>query len=192
MIKSTRLHLLLIAGTLILTTFILSLSAYLTDKQELSDQFKTPSEEDFGITMTGSTITNHDIMPGETVILNPTITNRGTEGNPVYVFMETDMDSDFLIPTDDLDNRWQKLSENIYYYCDSENSSRLGALESDDATIPFTSIKLSEEVDDFDADYNFKVTAYAIQTKSVNAASPSDAWNLAKEATPVEYSLSGN
>ena len=191
-ISSTRLHLLLIAGTLVITTFILSISAYLTDKQELSDQFTTPSEEDFGITMDGSTITNHDIMPGDSIVLNPTITNDGSEGNPVYIFMQTEMDSDFQIPAEDFDDRWQKLSDNTYYYCASDNTSKLGALDSSDYTTPFTSIKLSEEVDDFDVEYNFKITAYAIQTKNVNAASPSSVWELAKEATPVEYNPTGD
>lgn len=151
-----RLSLLIIAFSLAINTGILSLSAYLTDKETRNDNFTIASGEEFGLAITMEAYdpeANVVIYPGDTLPYDPTIT-CGTVS--CYVFIDLKQDGD-IVPAIDPD--WTLLDGTLYYYSPDGNKAPLP--QSGSTFIHSILFPATAEMSDT---FNISLTAYAVQT----------------------------
>lgn len=77
-IKNTRLQLIVLAISLLITTTVLGLSAYLNDQDEFSMSFTVISKDDFQIVINGHMYNNEVVFAGSTFPDHPyNLTHRG-------------------------------------------------------------------------------------------------------------------
>lgn len=172
-IHNTRLHLIILAVSLLITTTVLGLSAYLNDQDEFSTSFTVVSKDDFQIVINGQMHNNEVVFAGSSLAINPTISHIG-DAYPAYVFAEIDVDENmFDFDDNGINTDWTLLdgTDNVYYYGTSEN---LVPFTSSDSSTLFNSVIVRDDAASVDA--QIAVTVYAIQTMGYNASNPQAVW----------------
>lgn len=172
-LKNTRLHLIVLALSLLVTTTVLGLSAQLNDQDEFSTSFKVVSKGDFQISIIGEKYNDQVIFAGTTLPINPTITHVG-DAYPAYVFAEIELDENtFTLDDDGMNSDWTLLdgTGNIYYYGTDEG---LTPFKSTDTSTLFGSVVVRDDAASTDA--SIGITVYAIQTIGYNAADIHRIW----------------
>lgn len=180
MIKSTRVQLIVIAASLILTTGILSLCAYLVDNKNQNFTLNSVSGDGVSIDIETSEYDpdspESHLLPGSMAELDPYIKNKGS--NAPYVFVA--YDSEYLTPVDIDDDNWtsfQSGDTTIYAYTDD-----MGLAPVTDKTTPvFSNVKLSPTITSMESSYDLSVTAYAIQSAGIESNDPEEVYALVKE-----------
>lgn len=173
LIHNTRLHFIVLAVSLLITTTILGLSAYLNDQDEFSTSFTVVSKDDFQIVINGQMHNNEVVFAGSTLPINPTISHIG-DAYPAYVFAQIDVDENtFDFDDNGINTDWTLLdgTENVYYYGTSEG---LVPFTSSDSSTLFGSVIVREDAASVDA--QITVTVYAIQTMGYSASNPQAVW----------------
>ena len=174
-IKNTRLHFLVIAVSLALTTTVLGLSAYLTDHEEMTSTFVTVSGDQFGISLSGTEYTDQTILPGDTIEIAPTVTNEGNYD--AYVFVETAMDGDFAVDMNTFDDQWTQLQDGVYYY---GSAGSVTPFSDGASSSPFENIIYSSAADDQNGTpLEVTVSAYAVQAANITNTNAASVWSLA-------------
>ena len=171
--KNTRLQFLVLAVSLLITTTVLGLSAYLNDQDEFSTSFTVVSKDDFQIVINGQMHNNEVVFAGSNLAINPTISHIG-DAYPAYVFAQIDVDENtFDFDDDGINTDWTLLdgTANVYYYGTSEG---LVPFTSSDSSTLFGSVIVRDDAASVDA--QIAVTVYAIQTIGYENASPTAVW----------------
>lgn len=174
-ITNTRLHLVTLAVSLLITTTVLGLSAFLHDDADFSTTFTVVSKDVFKINITGQRHDNEVIFAGSSLDNSPTITHTG-DAYPAYVFAMVDIDTNTFEPDDDgMNSDWTLLdgTENVWYYGTDEG---LVPFTSSDSSTLFNSVIVRDDASTNNS-AKIAVTVYAIQTMGYDASSPSDVWS---------------
>ena len=175
--ESTRIQLIIIALSLLMTTTVSGLSAYLTDMTSIESSFFTVSGEEFGVSLNGTEYSGETILPGDEIFISPTVTNSGNHA--AYVFVETNFPTDFTIDHETFDSEgWTPLSDDVYYY--GTNGS-VNPLDTDENTTPFEGIIFNPNSTNMIGEsLDITITAYAIQSKNITDTNAESVWTLAK------------
>lgn len=171
-----RFHLVLLAVSLLITTAILGLSAYLFDQDEFSTTFTVVSKDDFQVAVTGQMHNDEVVFAGSQLDVNPTVTHIG-DAYPAYVFAQIDLDEDtFAYDGDGINSEWCLLdgTDNVYFYGTDEDG--LTPFTSTDSSTLFHSVIVHDDADSDDA-ASIAVTVYAIQTVGYDATDPQSVWS---------------
>ena len=162
-LHSTRTHLLLIAASLFVISFVFALSAYLTDTSSYSGTFRTATGKELGFQITGNDFTDTLITPGDTVDLSARAEVSGS--TPLYVFVKIDLSEPLVI--NGFSSSWHPLAEeNVYYY---GTGSDLVPMDSTNPSVPiFDGVTLSSDAET-DSSFFLTVTGYAIQATNIDA-----------------------
>lgn len=171
LLQNTRLQLVTLAISLLITTTILGLSAYLNDQDSYSAALKVVSKEDFKIEITGEPYNGDVYFAGSSIPINPTVTHVGEYD--CYLFAEVDVDEDIFEYDHGFNgDEWIHLSGNVYYYGD-ENG--LLPFSSTDSSTFFDSVTAREDIES-SATTQIAITVYAIQTMGYENKSPATVW----------------
>lgn len=174
LLNNTRFHLVTLAISLLITTTVLGLSAFLHDDADFSTTFTVVSKDDFKINITGQRHDNEVIFAGSSLDISPTITHTG-DAYPAYVFAMVDIDTDTFEPDDDgMNSDWTLLegTNNVYYYGTSEG---LVPFTSSDSSTLFNSVIVRDDIS-ASGTAEIAVTVYAIQTMGYDASNPANVW----------------
>lgn len=170
-LKNTRLHLIVLAVSLLITTTVLGLSAYLNDQDDFSTSFKVVSKDDFKVEISGEKYDNEVFFAGSSILVNPTVTHVGEYD--CYLFAEVNVDEDIFEYDHGFNgDEWFNLIGNVYYYGD-ENG--LKAFSSSDSSMFFDSVTVRDDISS-SSTAEIGITVYAIQTMGYNAAEPATVW----------------
>lgn len=174
---NTRLHLIVLAISLLITTTILGLSAQLNDQDEFSTSFKVVSKDDFQINITGEKYNDQVVFAGTTLPINPTITHIG-DAYPAFVFVEIELDeSTFQLDDNGINSDWKPLdgTDTVWYYGTDEG---LVPFTSSDSSTLFESVIVRDDAASTDAE--IAITVYAVQTIDHDPTSPTAVWGDAQ------------
>lgn len=175
---NTRLHLIVLAVSLLITTTILGLSAELSDQADYATTFTVVSKGDFDIDIIGKKYDDKLIFAGQTLDISPKITHSSSE-YPAYVFAKIEMDSIFDFDDNKINSDWAPLEgeDNVWFY-----GSLDGGLEEFTSETPST--LFGSVVVDPDAgtttDATIAITVYAVQPAGYNNPSPTAVWGDAQ------------
>lgn len=174
---NTRLHLIVLAVSLLITTTILGLSAELSDQADYSTTFTVVSKGDFDIDITGKKYNDKLIFAGQTLDISPTITHSSTE-YPAYVFAKIEMDSIFDFDDNGISSDWAPLEgeDNVYYY--GTNEGLVPFTAATPSTL-FGSVKIDPAAGTT-TDATIAITVYALQTIDHDPTSPTAVWGDAQ------------
>ena len=181
--KSTRLHLLVLAFSLLVISFVLGLSAYLTETSSYSGTFRTATGKELGFQVTGNAFDDAILTPGDTVDLSVKAEVSGSI--PLYVFVKIDISEPLAITC--MKNTWQQMNDsNIYYY---GTASSLVPLDTTNPSAAiFDGVSLSSDAGT-DSSYYVSVTGYAIQTKNIPSSDPAAVWGMVAPTNPTEPTI---
>lgn len=174
---NTRLHLIVLAVSLLVTTTILGLSAQLNDQDEFSTSFTVVSKDDFQINITGEKYNDQVVFAGTTLPINPTITHIG-DAYPAFVFAEIELDNNtFELDGNGINSDWTQLdgTDNVWYYGTDEG---LTPFTSTDSSTLFNSVIVRDDAASVDAE--IAITVYAIQTIDYDASDVQHVWGDAR------------
>ena len=185
-ISNTRLHLLIIAAALLLTSIFAGLSAYLVGDDELGIDFVTTTAGNLEIDVTAPHYDrNQTLLPGETASVDPYVTN--SSDIPVYVFIELESDDDSLSVTGALGSGWAEVSPGLYAYGSASALTPVAARSSDESSTPgststpaFNTVQLDSSLtgDTIGSTYVMTIHAYAIQTVGLGTSDPATVFGL--------------
>jgi len=182
--KSTRIHLYIIAASLAVVTTVLGLSAYITQQDTYSAYFRTAAGSDLGFSITGEKFDSENlrlVVPGDTVDVNAVATV--SENTPLYVFVELDIPAG-CEKADFYDGDWHAMSSdsNIYYYGTNGSLAAMGGENIHSVPI-LRGLTVNQNTQSGES-FSFSITGYAIQTTNLgNASTPETVFNLIKDSS---------
>lgn len=175
-----RIQFLIIALSLVVTSIILNMSAYLTDTDTYEQHFRTAAGDELGFKLTGTKYENDNlsIIPGNTVELNVrAVSEKDIE---LYIFVKLDIPADFEL-VGFYDVGWHPISEgsNIYYFGHSDPGALVALGSTNGTSTPvLNGIKLSTESKG-GQNYKVVITGYAIQAANIDrASSPANVFSM--------------
>ena len=176
---SLRVQFLIIALSLAVTSIILNMSAYLTDKDTYSQTFHTAAGSELGFRLSGEEYDDLSLIPGSTVDLN--VKASSENGVELYLFIKLDIPADFEL-IDFYSLGWHPISDdsNIYFFGNSEALIALGG-PNGIYTPVLQGVKLSVEAEG-GKNYELIITGYAIQAANIpHGTKPANVFSMIGE-----------
>ena len=164
-----RVQFLVIALSLAVTTTVLGLSAYLTDKKVYESTFRTAAGSELGFNLTGTQHKDEVIIPGSTVPLDLTVSVD--KPNDLFIFVDLNIPADFAFAKDGLNSaEWHPIKEGstVYYHGTTTSCVSLGPTNGNRSSV-LSGITLSTDVQG-GANYTVTFTGYAIQAANIDEA----------------------
>lgn len=177
LLKNTRLHLILLAVSLLITTTILGLSAELTGTASYSPSFKVVADSSIKLSIDGTKYIGEPIGLNQTVMLSPTVKNESSV--TVFLFAEiTEMDENsFLLDGDvGLSGNWINLGidgRKVFYW---GINGVLDSVGTNGNVTLFNELTVKEDAPVDGVSRSISITVYAIQTLGLESKTPEQVW----------------
>ena len=176
----------------VIVVLILTVGAYaaITHFTSKSATSKFTKGEIFEINLS-SGFTAAELLPGDSVDVNPVITNDATSDMYVFIEVETPVVGTDSIYEYDVDADWTLVEstggKDVYAYASGDEMTTLTIEESTDALT--SQLTLSDDISNAEFagidDINVTITGYAVGTED-SPTSPEEAWAYCKQLGGIE------
>jgi hypothetical protein len=137
--------------------------------------------DEYGNVTSGTTNqgNSYKLIPGHSYTKDPTIkVSENSEDCYIFVMIENGLGSDATLPMND---GWAEVSKDgntyIWVYGTTEDPKAVSA--NDNAVVPFSTFTFGQDADpESYKDSSINVTAYAIQTDTLNSKTAAELWAL--------------